>query len=286
MDMLVSTDWLAGELPAPDLAVLDASLHLPNAGRDARSEYEAAHIPGARFLDLAGLHHPDSALPGKVPDGNRIARWLGDRGVGPQTRIVLYDGSDLRSACRAWALLDLAGLANVAVLDGGLRKWRAEERPVETGAEQVSPADRPATAVRVTDIRDKAAMLANLESRSEQVIDARDGDRFTGAHEDMVHGLPGGHIPGARNLFYRDLLRDDGTFHAPDRLRALFYDAGIDLDQPIVASCGSGVTASVLLFALRLIGARRTALYDGSWSEWGADPDTPKETGHTTGEPR
>lgn len=277
--MLVSTDWLAGEIDAPDLAVLDASLHLPMAERDARAEFETAHIPGARFLDLAGLHDPASALPGKVPDGERVARWLGERGIGPQTRIVLYDGSDLRSACRAWVLLDLAGLGNIAVLDGGLAKWKAEGRPLESGMPDHAAMDRPATTVRITDIRDKAAMLANLDDHREQVVDARDAGRFTGSVEDTVHGLPGGHIPGARHLFFHDVLAEDGTFRDPETLRALFDKAGLDLDRPIVTTCGSGVTASVLLFALRLLGAPQTALYDGSWSEWGADPETPKETG-------
>lgn len=279
MDMLVSTERLAEELAAPDFAVLDASLHLPMAERDARAEFETAHIPGARFLDLAGLHDPASALPGKVPDGERVARWLGERGVGAQTRIVLYDDSDLRSACRAWVLLDLAGLGNIAVLDGGLAKWKAEGRPLESGMPENTAMDRPATTVRITDIRDKAAMLANLDDHREQVVDARDAGRFTGSVEDAVHGLPGGHIPGARHLFFRDVLAEDGTFRDPETLRALFDKAGLDLDRPIVTTCGSGVTASVLLFALRLLGAPQTALYDGSWSEWGADPDTPKETG-------
>ena len=279
MDMLVSTERLAEELAAPDLAVLDASLHLPMAERDARAEFEAAHIPGARFLDLAGLHDPASALPGKVPDGDRVARWLGERGIGAQTRIVLYDDSDLRSACRAWVLLDLAGLGNIAVLDGGLAKWRAESRPLESGMPETAAMDRPATTVRITDIRDKAAMLANLDDHREQVVDARDAGRFTGSVEDTVHGLPGGHVPGARHLFFRDVLAEDGTFRDPETLGALFDKAGLDLDRPIVTTCGSGVTASVLLFALRLLGAPQTALYDGSWSEWGADPDTPKETG-------
>ena len=279
MDMLVSTERLAEELAAPDPAVLDASLHLPMAERDARAEFETAHIPGARFLDLAGLHDPASALPGKVPDGERVARWLGERGIGPQTRIVLYDGSDLRSACRAWVLLDLAGLGNIAVLDGGLAKWKAEGRPLESGMPDHAAMDRPATTVRITDIRDKAAMLANLDDHREQVVDARDAGRFTGSVEDTVHGLPGGHIPGARHLFFHDVLAEDGTFRDPETLRALFDKAGLDLDRPIVTTCGSGVTASVLLFALRLLGAPQTALYDGSWSEWGADPETPKETG-------
>ena len=279
MDSLVSTQWLADALAADDLVVLDASLHLPMAERDARAEFETAHIPGARFLDLAGLHDPASALPGKVPDGERVARWLGERGIGPQTRIVLYDGSDLRSACRAWVLLDLAGLGNIAVLDGGLAKWKAEGRPLESGMPDHAAMDRPATTVRITDIRDKAAMLANLDDHREQVVDARDAGRFTGSVEDTVHGLPGGHIPGARHLFFHDVLAEDGTFRDPETLRALFDKAGLDLDRPIVTTCGSGVTASVLLFALRLLGAPQTALYDGSWSEWGADPETPKETG-------
>ncbi len=279
MDMLVSTEWLAGELDAPDLAVLDASLHLPSAERDARAEYEAGHIPGARFLDLAGLHDPASALPGKVPDGDRIAQWLGERGIGPQTRIVLYDDSMLRSAARAWVLLDLAGLENIPVLDGGLAKWKAEGRPLESGAPATRQVQRPPSAVRMTAIRDKAAMLANCEICAEQVVDARDAGRFTGMDEDSVHDLPGGHIPGARHLFYRDLLREDGTFEDRETLRTRFADAGIDIEKPVIATCGSGVTASVLLYALRLVGAPETALYDGSWSEWGADPETPKETG-------
>ncbi len=286
MDMLVSTEWLGGELDAPDLAVLDASLHLPMAKRDPRAEFEEAHIPGARFLDLAGLHDPHSALPGKVPDGERIAQWLGERGIGPQTRIVLYDDSMLRSAARAWVLLDLAGLANIAVLDGGFEKWKAEDRAVESGMPSMTPVMRPPTTVRITDIRDKAAMLANLDINAEQVVDARDAARFTGAQEDTVHGLPGGHIPGSRHLFFRDLLREDGTFREAEDLRALFTDAGLDRDRPVIATCGSGLSASVLLFAMRLIGAQRTALYDGSWAEWGADPHTPKETGQNTGESR
>ena len=234
MDMLISTERLAEELDAPDLAVLDASLHLPGAERDARAEFESGHIPGAQFLDLAGLHDPASPLPGKVPEGGRIARWLGERGVGAQTRIVLYDDSQLRSAARAWLLLDLAGLANIAVLDGGLAKWKAEGRPLESGAATATAVSRPPTTVRVTDIRDKAAMLANVDSRAEQVVDARDAGRFTGAEEDTVHGLPGGHIPGARHLFFRDVLREDGTFRDPEELRALAGQAGLDLDRPIV----------------------------------------------------
>ena len=279
MDSLVSTDWLAAHLGEPDLVVLDATRHLPGVERVPQEDFRAAHIPGARFLDLAGLHDPASALPGKVPDGERVARWLGERGIGAQTRIVLYDDSDLRSACRAWVLLDLAGLGNIAVLDGGLAKWKAEGRPLESGTPEIAAMDRPATTVRITDIRDKAAMLANLDNHREQVVDARDAGRFTGSVEDTVHGLPGGHIPGARHLFFRDVLAEDGTFRDPETLRALFDKAGLDLDRPIVTTCGSGVTASVLLFALRLLGAPQTALYDGSWSEWGADPETPKETG-------
>ena len=279
MEPLISTRELADALGQPDTLVLDASLHLPGAGRDAGAEFAEAHIPGARFLDLASLHDPASSLPGKVPDSVSVAGRLSTLGGGPGTHLVLYDDSDLHSACRAWYLLTVHGLRCVSVLDGGLGKWRAEGKLLESGdsagiiaAPQTLDADRAF-------IRSKAEMLDNLQSHAEQVVDARDTGRFTGATVDTVHNLLGGHIPGAKNLPFTQLFAEDGTFLPRPRLAEAFRKAGIDPQRPVVTSCGSGVTASVLTFALGLIGAPHSALYDGSWSEWGGDPATPKEQG-------
>jgi thiosulfate/3-mercaptopyruvate sulfurtransferase len=279
MDSLVSTDWLAGALGAEDLVVLDASMHLPAAGRDARSEYAAGHIPGAGFLDLASLRDTGSPLPNTLPTADQFAARMAALGVGRSSRVVLYDDSDIRTAARAWFVLRMNGLRQIGLLDGGLDKWRAEGRPLDTAEEPPGDVERETAAADWSRVRTKSDMLANLSSNAEQVIDARDPGRFTAATSDAVHGLAGGHIPGARNLYYRDLYNPDGTFRSESELRDAFEQAGIDLKQPIVTSCGSGVTAAVLLFALHRLGIDDAALYDGSWSEWGADPATPKESG-------
>lgn len=281
MEMLVTTEWLASELGAGDLVVLDASLHLPAAGRNAGAEFEAAHLPGARFLDLAALHDPQSSMPGKIPDAARLETRLASLGVTNTSRVVLYDDSALRSACRAWFLLKVFGFEQVAVLDGGLGKWRSEGRPLESDV-PAEGSDGSAPITLVADraiLRDKDQVLSNCAVCTEQVVDARDEGRFTGTTVDTVHDLPGGHIPGARNVPFTSQLNANGTFRSFDELHATFEAAGLDLSQPLVTSCGSGITASVLVFALHLIGKTDVALYDGSWSEWGADPATPKETG-------
>lgn len=275
---LVSTQWLADHLDAPGLAVLDASHHLSAAGRDAAAEFAAGHIPGARFLGLASLFDAGSPVPYAVPTPDQLAARLGLLGVRREDAIILYDDSAIRTAARAWFILNAAGWDNVAILDGGLAKWRAEGRVLASGQtprEAVAPADlRP-----LQGVRSKAEMLANLGTEREQVIDARSADRVYGTGTDPVHGLPMGRIPGALNLPFTDLFNADGTYRSTEELRSAFESAGLDMSRPIVATCGSGVTASVLLFALHLIGEKDTALYDGSWSDWGADPTTPKAQG-------
>jgi thiosulfate/3-mercaptopyruvate sulfurtransferase len=275
---LVSADWLAANLGAPGLAILDASHHLPAAARDAAAEFAAAHIPGARFLGLASMFDAQSSVPYAMPTPAQLAERLASLGVAPDAAIILYDDSAIRTAARAWFVLTALGVGKVAILDGGLGKWRAECRAMESGAPAVSPA-APATLTAPTRVRSKADMLANLESLTAQVLDARSADRVFGSGIDPVHGGPNGRIPGALNLPFTAVLNPDGTYKSPDDLRAAFTAAGIDLSQPITATCGSGVTASVLLFALHLIGVETAALYDGSWSEWSADPATPKAQG-------
>ena len=275
--MLVSTDWLADNLAT--VTVLDASKHLAGAGRDPAAEFAAGHIPGARFLDLDSLVDGQSSVPAALPTARQFADRLAALGVADGDRVVLYDDSVLRTSARAWFMFRLFGWTDVAILDGGLSKWRAEGHTLESGTERHDRSAPMAHAPETARVRTKADMLANIDDRGEQVIDARDAARFTGAEDDAVHGLPGGHIPGSRHLHFRAVLNEDGTFKQGAELRAAFEQAGIDLDKPVTATCGSGVTASVLLFALELLGKRDTALYDGSWSEWGADPATPKETG-------
>lgn len=279
MDSLVSTDWLAQETGASDLRIVDASYHLPETGRDAAAEYEAGHIPGAVFLDLADLVDPDSPVDNTLPSAEKFASRMQDLGLGDGSRIVLYDDSAIKTSTRAWYMLSkVFGAHNVAVLDGGLAKWKAEGRPLEAGRQALRP--RHFTAWSDTArLRRKADVLANLESGAEQLVDARGAPRFTGEEKESRPGVASGHIPGSRNVPYKALYNADGTFKDKAALRAVFADAGVDLARPVVTTCGSGMTACALAFALHLIGKQDVALYDGSWSDWGADPETPKATG-------
>lgn len=277
MNSLVSTEWLARQLGAADLVLLDASRHLPAAGRDAQAEFAEGHIPGARFFDLARLVDDTSEVPQALPRPEQLAMELARCGASPSVRIVFYDDSAVKTAARGWFLCRAHGLTNVAILDGGLAKWKAEGRPVESGAPAMARAASFSLPAPLR-IRFKADMLANIDSCAEQVLDARDAGRFTGTTVDTVHGQPTGHIPGSCNLPFMTLFRDDGTYRSPDELRSALADVGIDQDRPVVTTCGSGVTACVLLFALHLIGRDDTSLYDGSWLDWGSDPTTPKAT--------
>ncbi|WP_298336996.1 sulfurtransferase [uncultured Erythrobacter sp.] len=278
MDSLVSTHWLADRLGATDLLVLDASRHLPAAGRDAHVEFEIGHITGARFLDLATLTDTASPVPAALPRPDQVADRLAQLGAEPGARIVLYDDSALRSSARAWFTLTQSGLTDVAILDGGLNKWRVERRQLDCGISDQITAEA-STLKDTTKVVTKAEMLANCQSGEFQVLDARAADRVFSSGIDPVHGGQNGRIPGALNLPFGKVLNADGTFKSPEDIRAAFKAARVDLARPLVTTCGSGITASVLLFAAHLIGKHDVRLYDGSWQEWEADPDTPKEQG-------
>mgnify|MGYP001546981322 CR=1 FL=1 len=278
MDSLVSTEWLARRLGEAGLVVLDASAHLPDARRDPRAEFLAAHIPGARFLDLPTLTDPDSPVPSAVPTGAQFAERMRALGVNDGDRLVIYDDSAVKTAARAWFIARLRGAKEVEILDGGLAKWRAEGRATESGNPPVARGGFGAARGLGT-VRFKAEILANLGSPREQLVDARGRARFSGEEADFRPNIASGHIPGSRNLPYNLLFAHDGTFCSKKDLERAFEQAGVDLARPVVTTCGGGVTAAVLLFALHLLGKDDVALYDGSWSEWGADPATPKETG-------
>ncbi len=278
-EALVETAWLATHLDDPQVRVLDASFKLPGVTPTAREDYLSGHIPGAVFFDIDDIAAPDTSLPHMIPSAELFAQKMGALGVGDGDRVIVYDGTGLNSAGRAWWMLRLFGHSDVAVLDGGLPKWRAEGRPVTT-AIPVPVQRRFSAHFEPSLVRDKAALMANLASRSEQVVDARAAGRFDGSSPEVRPGLRSGHIPGSLNLPY-ERLTDPETrqLKSAEEIAALFADAGVALDRPIVTSCGSGVTACALAFALHLIGHPGAALYDGSWSEWGLPGDTPVETG-------
>jgi thiosulfate/3-mercaptopyruvate sulfurtransferase len=275
---LVSTDWLAAHLGEPDLRVIDATWYLPHLKRDARAEHAERHIPGAVYFDVDAISDQNSPLPHMLPDPETFARAAGALGIGSEDRVVAYGGRGMIASARAWWMFRVFGHEQVAVLDGGLAKWRAEGRPLETGAP--TPAARRLTAAfRKELVADLDRVRATLEAQREQVIDARSHGRFVGAEPEPRPGLRSGHIPGSVSLPYDRLFRrEDDTLLPPDGLRAAFGEAGLDLERPVVATCGSGVSAAVLTLGLYLLGRGETAVYDGSWSEWGGRPETPVET--------
>lgn len=270
--LLVSTDWLEKHLGAPDVRVLDASWYLPAEGRDARAEYDAQHIPGARFFDIDEISDSASALPHMAPPVEKFISRMRAMGIGDGHRVVIYDGAGLFSAARVWWLFRLFGKSDVAVLDGGLPKWLAEGRPMDD--EPPLMRDRHFTARRDASlVKDVTQVAASSKLGDYQIVDARAPARFAGTEPEARPGLRAGHIPGSRNVFYKDLLGADGTLLEPPALRAVFEAAGVDLDRPVITTCGSGVTAAILYLALERLGHTAHALYDGSWAEWGMYSD-------------
>jgi thiosulfate/3-mercaptopyruvate sulfurtransferase len=273
-DPLVSTDWLAAHLDDPRVRILDATFKLPGVLPLPKDDYLKAHIPGAVFFDVDVVADHSSALPHMFPSAEQFGRDVGALGVGNGDTVVVYDGGGWVAGPRAWWMFLSFGHNDVRVLDGGLKKWVAEGRPVESGEVKRKPNSFSATFDK-NRVRSIAQMVANLDSRKEQVIDARPSPRFAGSVPEPRPGLRSGHIPGSRNVPYADLFdAETGAMKPMDELRKAFSGAGVDMTKPIVTSCGSGVSALVLTLALYRLGVRGSALYDGSWAEWGL-PDGP-----------
>ena len=275
---LVSTDWLAEHLNAPDVKVLDASWYLPTENRDPRAEYEEAHIPGAHFFDIDEISDTSSDLPHMAPPVEKFISRMRRMGIGDGHRVVVYDGMGVFSAPRVWWMFRHFGKEDVAVLDGGLAKWRAKGRPLEDMAPV--PRDRHFTARRnAALVRDVTQVARASKLRDEQIVDARSPSRFRGEEEEPRAGLRSGHVPGSTNVHYRTLLNDDLTMKDEAGLRAAFEAGGVDLSKPVITTCGSGITAAILALALEILGAKKVAVYDGSWAEWGMYPDLKVEQG-------
>ncbi len=278
LEQLVTTQWLESEMAASDLRIIDATWLMPGAEIHPRDAFAAAHIPGARFMDLEDLADSNSPHPNMLPLPEKFASRMQTLGIGDGSRIVIYDDSPYKSAARAWWMFGIFGAHDVALLDGGFAKWKAEGRPLEAGVKDRR--HRHFTAWHdPAGVRSKAQMLDNIGSHGQQVVDARDSERFEGSTPEPRGDMAAGHIPGSRNLPYTNLFNANGSWKQSDALRSAFTQAGVDLDRPIITTCGSGMTAAVLLFGLRLLGKKDVALYDGSWSEWGTDDATPKATG-------
>jgi thiosulfate/3-mercaptopyruvate sulfurtransferase len=278
---LVSTGWLAAQLARPQsghsrVRVLDSSWHMPHLERDPRREFEEGHIPGAAFFDIDGIADRSTSLPHMLPSAAQFARQVGELGISNRDLVVVYDVRGVVSAARVWWTFRAMGHDRVAVLDGGLRKWKAEGRLVETGPAKVAPA-RFRAHLRRAIVRNLEQVRRNIGTRREQVLDARSRGRFAGTEPEPRAGLRGGHIPGSLNLPYDALYQPDGTMLPPEELRQAFAASGVNPARPVATTCGSGITASVLALGLHLIGHRKVALYDGSWTEWAGHPDTPVE---------
>jgi len=275
---LVSTTWLAQHLNDPDLRVIDASFYLPDMKRDAKAEYAASHIPGARFFDIDEISDSLSALPHMMPPVEKFMSRMRAMGVGDGHQVVVYDGAGLFSAARVWWMFRLMGKTDIAVLDGGFPKWQAEGHPVEDLPPVIR--DRHMTVQRQAHmIKDVTQVASAAKLGDWQIVDARSPARFRGEEVEPRAGLRSGHIPGSKNVHYQTLLNADGTMKDGAALRKAFEDAGVDLEKRIITTCGSGVTAAILMLGLERLGHKDAALYDGSWSEWGQFDQLKVETG-------
>jgi thiosulfate/3-mercaptopyruvate sulfurtransferase len=274
---LVSTEWLASRINAPDVRVADASWYLPNMSRDPRAEYAAAHIPRAVFFDIDDLSDEKNPMPHMLAPAPKFASRMRKLGLGDGNLIVVYDSAGVYSSPRAWWMLRAMGHEDVVVLDGGLPKWRREGRTLEDMSAQPFARHftaRPNNAL----VRDFRQMTANLETKHAQVVDARGIPRFKAIEPEPRAGVRGGHVPGSLNVPYTELTTEGGTLKSPDELRKVFAAHHVDVAKPTITTCGSGITAAIVMLALNVAGAGDVALYDGSWAEWGAS-DAPVETG-------
>ncbi len=279
---IVDTAWLEERLNAPGLVVLDGTWHLPTTGRKAETEYLAEHIPGALFFDIDDLSDETSQLPHMLPSPIKFSSRMKRMGIGDGMKIVVYDTYGMFSAARVWWTFRAMGHDDVAVLNGGLKKWKSEDRPLEDGPPPRRFERHFTPRLNAGLIRDLKDMKALVAAGETQIVDARSAGRFAGTEPEPRPGLRGGHMPGSRNVPASDLINPDGTMKSRDELLAIFIAAGIDPKAPVVTSCGSGVTASVLSLALAVVGQTNAAVYDGSWAEWGQPGDTPVVTGPPT----
>jgi thiosulfate/3-mercaptopyruvate sulfurtransferase len=274
-DILVEADWLASRLKTPSLMVIDCTWHLPETGRNGKNDFIAGHIPGAQFFDLKQGSDQESPYSNMMPRPQQFAEVVGELGIDNDTHVIVYDS--LYISARVWLMFRAFGHEKVSVLNGGLRRWKAEGRPLEQGETQ-KPVARSFTAREPSKIIDWQRVRGNIDSKASEVVDARTAQRFTGEMSSGYPGVPGGHIPGSKNVPWNKLLNPDPDFRfiTPEKARRLFDDAGIDLDRPFISTCGSGVTASMLILLLEQMGKHDWSLYDGSWHEWAQLPETPK----------